>query len=271
MGLPHRVEIFHTEVKRDNLVLTRGRVWMPIATSAAAGLVVGAGITLAYLLNGELTAGETDLDRALMREPPVLWSIDTRHKLVALTFDDGPDPDITYKILRVLRKYGVKATFFVEGRNVARYPRILRAELAGGHEVGNHTMNHRDLQSLTPTEAAREIDQAARAIQKVSGHRPMYLRPPRGHLSLQTLRIARRSGHRVVMWSAGLERLRRCSMQGIGARVADHVAPGAIILAHDSSSTRRWVPRALPWMIRAIRARGYRIVTLGELLAAGGR
>lgn len=201
-----------------------------------------------------------------VRQPAIIWSVHTRQKVVALTFDDGPDPHYDYKILAILRRYGAHATFFLEGRNAIHYPEVVKAEMAGGNEIGNHTMNHRD-QEFIPYDRARfEIEQSGRAIESVCGVRPRYVRPPRGHLSPAMLRIAAELDYQVVMWSAGLKRVKGWTFEQDTHLVTDNLRPGLVILAHDSSRTRWWVPIALPPMLQKIRARGYRVVTLGELL-----
>lgn len=108
------------------------------------------------------------------------------------------------------------------------------------------------------------------AITKACGVRPKFFRPPRGHLTLGTLKAANRLGYQVVLWSMGLERVKGFRLSQDADVVAANVRPGTIILAHDSSPTRWWVPKVLPRMIQKIKARGYKVVTLGELVAAAG-
>lgn len=253
--------------------MARNRRTQTIFVAAwVAGCVVGAS-AVAFYYHSVLTARGARLDDAAARaakQPYVLWSVDTRQKVVALTFDDGPDPQYDYRILRTLRRHGARATFFLEGRNAARHPEVVKAEIAGGNEVGNHTMNHRDFQFVDNDLIKREILEADTVIKKAAGLKPMYLRPPRGHVNLETLRIANRLGYRVVMWSIGLERVKGYSPAQSADIVVANLRPGLIILAHDSSPTRWWVPRVLPRMIKKIKARGYRIVTLTELLELSG-
>jgi len=241
--------------------------WLVIGVAVAVGCSVGIGLATLNYRGTETARGarRSEAGAKLGSQPRVLWSVDTDQKAVALTFDDGPDPRITRKILAILHRHGARATFFVEGRNAARYPELIRAEIAGGHEIANHTFNHRDFQFNSIEMMRREVTHTGGVIEKITGSRPRYLRPPRGHLHLDALKLADRLGYQVVMWSIGFERVKGFTLAQDADIVVQNLRPGLIVLAHDSSPTRAWVPKALPRLIRKIQARGYRIVTVGEL------
>lgn len=249
--------------------MMKGTRWLPATAVLLVGWLAGvAGAATYFAVFGSPTAGRgVTADGGAM---PVVFSVDTAQKLVALTFDDGPDPRYCRRILSILRRYDARATFFVEGRNVREHPDLARAEFDEGHELANHSMNHRDMTFASPGLARKEIAGASEIIERVCGQRPRYFRPPRGHVNLPTVRLANRLGHRVVLWSLGLERVKGFTLRQCADIVAENVRPGTIILAHDSSPTRWWVPEVLPRTIRGIQARGYRLVTLSELLAASG-
>lgn len=222
-------------------------------------------------------------DRAQTRRIPlgegragVVSRIRTAAPLVALTFDDGPHPAVTSAVLDLLAATRTPATFFVIGRFVEARPELVRRIVAGGHEVANHTWSHRVLTIIPAREAADEIGRGGRAIAAVTGMRPAWVRPPQGSATDATVRAARTQDQRVALWSVALDegaiRDRPLDAQ------ARRLGPGDVILAHDVCPTAsaaecaELIPRALARLrafIDAVRARGYRFVTLSELAAAG--
>lgn len=201
----------------------------------------------------------------------VLWfkgkmitKIPTSHKVVALTFDDGPDYRTTPKILRILEEKNVQATFFVIGENVERCPTLLAAELKDGDEIGNHTFSHESLPGLSETGIARELDKAEKVITTVAP-RPTLFRPPRGAYNKKVLTIALAKGYTVVLWSVDTQDWRRPPVSDIVNTVLREVQPGSIILLHDGKYPSP-TPEALPIIIDQLKKEGYRIVTVSELL-----
>src|SRR5437763_10715233 len=106
--------------------------------------------------------------------------VDTHQRLVALTFDDGPDPRWTPRVLDLLREYHAHATFFEVGKNVVAHPDLVHAVLADGNEVGDHTWDHPDLDLMSPAQVDQEIERGADAIRQVGAPAPRYFRPPKG-------------------------------------------------------------------------------------------
>ena len=188
-------------------------------------------------------------------------------KRVALTFDDGPSP-FTARILDVLAARDVRATFFVEGRRIAGREALLRRMLAAGHMIGNHSFSHVNL-AKADAAARRQIDDTQAAIEGATGFTPCLLRPPFGLGSKKLLRTLSRRQLTSTLWSVNPRDFRTPGSATIKRRVLAGVKPGAIILAHDGGGDRSQTLAAIPSIIRTLKARGYRFVTVTDLLGLG--
>ena len=189
---------------------------------------------------------------------------------VALTFDDGPGEQ-TSAILDILRERGVRATFFLCGSNVERFPALARRIADEGHGIGNHTDSHPRLLGRSPGRIALEIDRAQRVISHRTGCQPSLFRPPYGLRWFGLFPILARSGMGVVMWSVNSLDWRLPARQ-IVERVLGQAHSGSIILLHDGVPPRERGDRlatveALPEILRQLGAR-CRLVTVTELLSA---
>jgi peptidoglycan-N-acetylglucosamine deacetylase len=191
-------------------------------------------------------------------------------KAMALTFDDGPNPAITPRLLDLLDRHNAKATFFLVGKHVRAFPGLAKETAARGHTVGNHTDTHPNLIFLPPQTIAGELDRCDEAIRAATGQRPRWMRPPYGYRGPQLQRVlARRGGTEVVMWSMTgrdwnvqpseemIERLRRA--QG-----------GDIVLLHDGDhrvpeSDRRHTVAALEYWLPRWRDQGIRFMSLDQM------
>jgi peptidoglycan-N-acetylglucosamine deacetylase len=184
---------------------------------------------------------------------------------VALTFDDGPSPTFTPQVLRVLRRMHVHATFFVIGFLADAYPDLVRQEHQAGMAIGNHTYNHPEVppfKQLPRQLLDAEIQLGAQSLTRI-GVRPALLRPPAGSTSPKVVAAAERAGERVVLWSvdptdwpAGV------TAPEIKRRVLGAVQPGSIVLLHDGGGDRSPTVKALPGIIKGIRHRHLRLVTI---------
>lgn len=191
---------------------------------------------------------------------------------LALTFDDGPDPVWTPRVLEILARHSISASFFLVGERAARHPAVVRAIAGAGHEVGNHGWSHRSLWRCGPARTREEIERAHHALAGLTGAAPRYFRPPWGMMNAAMSGVLRDCGERAVFWSIQPEGLRPSPP----ARQVEHVLrraqPGAIVDLHDAEGTSAAPARlcqALPSMIEGLRAAGFRMVTLSELLAPG--
>lgn len=183
--------------------------------------------------------------------------------IIYLTFDDGPHPQTTPQILDVLDRYGAKATFFVVGRQVRRWPNTLRLAVERGHGIANHTSTHRSLRGMSQEEfeaqvidLADDIGQAAGDILQ-PGQQALFMRPPYGHTDANTAGYAGALGYRVVMWDIDTRDWQKPGADGIASRVLKGVFPGAVVLMHDSAGRTSQVPAALETILAELDARGY--------------
>lgn len=188
---------------------------------------------------------------------------------VALTFDDGPDPDTTPLFLDRLDELDVRATFFVLGELAERRPDLVRETVRRGHEVGLH--GHRHLHHLGHGhhKVAADLRRGLAAV-RAAGAEPRFFRPPYGQISLGTLLAARRLGLETVLWSAWGREWRDREPASVARRVGDRLEPGTIVLLHDSdqvapAGTSQVALDALPEVVDRCRRLELRRVTLGEL------
>lgn len=194
--------------------------------------------------------------------------------LVALTFDDGPDPRYTPRILQILKDQRTRATFFVVGARAALHPALVGAILADGHELGNHTLNHRHAWTLGPWATAYQFRRADELLRSAFGTQPEFLRPPWGFFNLGTYLWARRRRRKVVLWSiAPLDWKPETGAARVAELVLAEVKSGDVIDLHDSGprGTPEQVVAALGPILAGLKKKGLRPVTLSELLAGAGR
>ena len=185
-------------------------------------------------------------------------------KLFALTFDDGPWPKSTGQILQILDEYNAKGTFYMVGQMVRSHPKIARQVRDAGHAVGNHSWSH----PSRPRDAVAEVKKTDAEIKKVLGVLPSTFRPPYGILKNGLARQATREYMPVILWSSDSSDWRRPSAARIADNVLRRARPGGIALMHDGGGPRSHTVAALPIIIRELQSRGYRLVTVPELLKA---
>jgi len=200
-----------------------------------------------------------------LKTTPYVRLAGAQTRSVALTFDDGPSA-YTQRILDTLQHQHVKATFFTLGNQLAEFPLPLQRAVADGHAIGDHTWNHADLATLSPRDVRSEIDDQATALQQVGIPRPRLFRPPYGAYDDQTLRIAASRKMLTVLWSVESSDYKATDPRAMAADVLAHVEPGAIILMHDGGGNRTVTSHALPLIIRGLKQRGYKMVTVPQLL-----
>ncbi len=219
--------------------------------------ILGLGFT--YTVGAQVL---TRFGGAVRRGPPVPH--------VALTFDDGPHPVYTPRILEVLAEHGVQAAFFLVGRHAERHPELVRRIAAEGHTLGSHTYGHRHLWRLSPWGTREEILRGHRAVEAASGRPVRFFRPPWGTVNLASLVVCRMEGLCPVLWSVRGEGYRwKPSWEEMARAVVRSAHPGAIIGLHDRGGfpdTPERVLRALPRILAGLRARGLSPVALEALL-----
>jgi peptidoglycan/xylan/chitin deacetylase (PgdA/CDA1 family) len=270
------------------VVMTKRRTFLAGGVAAVGGLAGGPA-----LLDRRDDRQGRELTAAAVPGAPgqrlgqqrLIWSVPTARPLAALTFDDGPDPELTPRILEVLAQHGVHATFNVMGWNALRHPDLVSEVVAAGHELGNHTWTHQDLAFQSTLQTRRQLERGREAIEQTAGVRPRLFRPPRGNLTGSAIASAAELGYDVLLWSV----TRGGAGVGTPASVADHLArvvtPGDVVALHDGIGRGTFDPQgsgahrlrarrlvevqALPAAVERLLGRGLRLVTVSALLAAG--
>ena len=180
-------------------------------------------------------------------------------KLIALTFDDGPTAKGTDRILRVLKKNNVRATFFVIGRHVDAYPEVVKRTYGAGMLIGAHTHNHKVLTKLTPYEMFGEVNHCVKAVRDACGYKPTLLRPPGGAINDTVLRSLSMP---MILWSVDTRDWITRNSKDIYRHLIRDARDGAIVLMHDTvPATARALEKAIP----KLKQMGYRFVTVDEL------
>ncbi|MEU9347891.1 polysaccharide deacetylase family protein [Streptomyces sp. NPDC048278] len=239
----------------------RPRILIAIVTAVAAAVAVA--VTLALTVTTyEHTSPRAARDKA---KGQVTGSVDCRRaKCVALSFDGGPSPT-TPKLLDILGQDGLHATFFVQGRgHISKYPDILRRIAAEGQEIGNHTWTHPRLTDLDEAGARQELTRTQDAIERITGEKPVLMRPPEGRTDRKVAKVCRELGLAQVLWSVTAKDYETTDSALITERVLDQTHRDGIILLHDLH--KGTVP-AVPGIIKALEQRGYTIVTVSQLLS----
>lgn len=244
-----------------------------LAVGGAVGGAVGVPLVRRALaldrpaLGGGYASAADALTAAHNPSTTVTYFVETDEPVVAFTFDDGPGPRWTPMVLDALEEWGVPATFFMVGRNLATHADLVRGRL-DRHEVGNHTWSHADLATLDRGRVNDEITRAHGTIQRLIGRSPTLLRPPYGHLGGSTILAADSLNYEIVLWSHQMrEKAFRDDPRAQVRDIVDNVVPGSIVLAHDVGASRRLVAlRGLGEMFAGLKARGFRFVTVSELM-----
>lgn len=196
----------------------------------------------------------------------VVWDIITEEKVIALTFDDGPDKQYTAEILDLLAKYEAKATFFVIGANAEKYPELILRQYEEGHELANHTFSHRFKISIPNLE--KELKQTNDTIYGITGFYPTLFRPVGGEYTDNMINAAVKEGYTVVMWSWHQDTLdwKNPGTNRIVQKVLNGTKPGDVILFHDGGGNRQQTVKALEEILPKLKKDGYEFVTISELI-----
>jgi len=212
-------------------------------------------------------------DQAILVRKGTIYRENVDEKVVALTFDDGPSPVWTPKILDVLRDAGVKATFFMLGSHVEKYPDVARRVAQEGHDIGNHTYDHHLLLYSSLGKLKDDTRRTDEIIQSVTGVKTRYFRPPKAWLTGGEKKALRAMGYEVVLWSLNSKDWVTFDDKYMIKYLMRHVRPGDIILFHDSGGAfsteggdRDETVLAVMRLIERLKEKGWRFVTVTELL-----
>ena len=199
----------------------------------------------------------------------IIWEVPTDRKVIALTFDDGPDRDKTPQILALLKQYQAKATFFVLGNRVEKFPEIVMQESLEGHEIGNHSYDHSSFLNIPKEKLLLELNLTQDAIYKAIGQKATLFRPPGGNYSETSVNICKENELLMVLWSWDQDTKDWASpdVNTIVNRVLSNIHNGDIILMHDYVYKGTNTVEALKILLPELIKRGYSFVTVSELLS----
>ncbi len=239
--------------------ITRRSLLLSASAGLAAPFLGGRAEATAFVeasfpRRGDITTGmQATVTRIAMEQP-----------LVALTFDDGPHPTLTPQLLDFLKVNNIRATFYLIGSRVARYPQLAARIAAEGHEIGNHTWSHPSLFGYSDAGVLSQIDRGNEAIYNATGRLPVTMRPPYGNFyPRQRLMLHQTRGMPTVLWSVDPEDWRRPGSSVVANRIVSQSHPGAVVLAHDIHGP---TIRAMPAAVSGLHSRGFRFVTVSELI-----
>ncbi|MBI5510724.1 MAG: polysaccharide deacetylase family protein [Deltaproteobacteria bacterium] len=194
---------------------------------------------------------------------------DTSRPLVAITFDDGPNVTNTPPILAVLRRHGARATFFMTGENLARHQDIAASVAADGHEGANHSYSHRRMVFVSPGFVREEIEHTDRLLRGAGFTGDLLFRPPYAKKLLVLPYVMREMGRKTITWDVEAHDTETQDAAALSSNVLDNVRPGSIVLFHDGGPPKPGTIEALDKVLSVLRSRGFELVTVSQLLAAG--
>src|SRR5260221_3269725 len=226
-------------------------------------------VGIAPLLRGEDSAGPTPSPASSPAptglKPATYFQANVDGPYIAMTFDDGPSPETTPRLLDILKQRNIKAPFLVIGKNAERNPAIVKRILAEGHEIGNHSWTHPQLSKLSDDRVTEEINKTQNAIKEASGYTPVLMRPPYGAITArQKDWIEKQFGLSVIIWSVDPFDWKRPEASVIEQRILAGARPGAIVLSHD---IHKQTVDAMPATLDALAAKGFKFVTVSQLIA----
>ena len=193
-----------------------------------------------------------------------IYSVEKTEKVLSLSFDAAWGADYTDDLLAILERAQVRATFFLVGFWVEKYPDVARSIAAAGHEIGNHSSTHPNFVTLTVEQITHEVSRTHDIIKEATGLAPRLFRPPFGAYSNRVVETITALGYHVVQWSIdSLDWRKEATPQSIFTRVTTKAHPGAIVLFHNNAT---YTPQALEAIINGLLAQGYSFVPIGELL-----
>lgn len=201
----------------------------------------------------------TRLPRAAARfYPDILWRVPSTANRAYLTFDDGPNPDCTERIVDVLDKHDARATFFVLGAKAERQPALVQALHSAGHGLGNHSYTHLDAWKSDTADFLDELDRTSAILEEVTGARIRFMRPPYGHFTRAVRAWCRRCDHKLTMWDVGAgDYLEVMTTDGIEHHVRKHLRPGSIVVLHDNRRCSLKTPEALDRLLARLSRAGW--------------
>jgi peptidoglycan-N-acetylglucosamine deacetylase len=229
-------------------------------------------ITVIAIIAATAAAYQISKSRTFQFFGEIVPRIDTRQKVVALTFDDGPTPGVTEEVLSILNEAGVKATFFVIGVNLERNLEDGRKIVAAGHELGNHTYSHKRMVLKTPSFIESEIARTDQLIRQAGYQSAIHFRPPYGKKLILLPYFLARTSRKTITWDVEPDSYPEIAADSnkIVAHVMEKTRPGSIILLHVMSDSRSESLKAVKGVISGLKGQGYSFKTVSEILNTPG-
>lgn len=184
------------------------------------------------------------------------------NKEIALTFDDGPHPEFTPRLLERLKSLNVKATFFVVGEKVEESPDLTKSIVQAGHEIANHSYSHPNLKTLTEPQITEEIEKNNKAIFEACGKEPLFFRPPGGNYNETVIRTLNKVGMPLALWTYNPKDFAVPPKEALEQGIIEHLTTGMVVLLHSGVQPTYDM---LPSLIKKLKAQGYQFVTLSEM------
>jgi len=212
-------------------------------------------------------------DQAILTRRGTIYRVKTDKKHVVLTFDDGPSPIWTPKILDELKSENIKATFFMIGHHVQKYPEIAKRVVDEGHIVGNHGYAHSVMLYYTPAEIEEEIKYTEHVIKEITGFTTKYFRPPKAWLRQTIKKKVKSMGYETVLWSLNSKDWVSFNHKSIARYISKNIKNGDILLFHDSGNvtsteggSRLQTVKTISLLARTLREQGFEFITIEELI-----
>jgi len=195
-----------------------------------------------------------------------VYSVEREDNVISVTFDASWGGDKTLKILDLLDEYNAKATFFLVGIWVDKYPELVKAIAERGHEIGNHSDSHAHFTQITDSKIRQELDACSDKIEALTGTRPTLFRPPYGDYNSKVITVVRDEGYEAVQWSIDSLDWKNRGVEDLVKRATTNVQPGDIILFHNDSE---YIVDALPAILQYYQAQGFDMIPARDILLTG--
>lgn len=197
--------------------------------------------------------------------PWILWKGNPKNNTVFLTFDDGPHPQYTIKVLDMLKAERIPATFFLSGKNALQYPGLVESIAREGHAIGNHGFSHARMDFRKMVWIRSEIEKTDHIIYSITGEKPIFFRPPYGRFDLRFSKLMKKTNHILVLWSLLSKDYEETISKALVDRVRTYIHPGAILLFHDGHPNTPILFEAFEDIVRSIRELGFSFQKLSEI------
>lgn len=227
-------------------------------------LLCSALLFLSALYVGPLQQEATSV-LAVKRILPV-YSVEREDRVISISFDASWGGDKTMAILDLLDKYDAKATFFLVGIWVDKYPELVKAIHERGHEIGNHSDSHPHMTQISEGKMRQELDGCSDKIEALTGARPTLFRPPYGDYNNKVVAVSRDEGYECVQWSIDSLDWKNRGVSDLVKRATSNVQPGDIVLFHNDSE---YIAQALPEILSYYQSEGFRLIPVGDILLEG--